>query len=543
MSLSKETTEKIITLLTESLELERKGKKGYTNTKIAHDVLSNARAESSVRRIKKRWLEEGSYRGYTGEKPLAAGTTSQPTSKRGFFTGKRYVFTSAQNNTFVHEGFLASLHTYCSYNDAELVVSSFQYNKNGFQKGACGEVWYDSRIKEFLCDRPMQVAEGLVYCGELSIIPTAVTPLSGLYNYTGADSAIVPHAKLQLESVPSPKWDTPKIMYTTGCVTQMNYVQMKSGQKAEWTHSFSALVVEIDEDGDWFVRQLAAKSDTGEFYDLGKYYAPSGVVTTGHTLEAINYGDIHAAGLDETVADISWKDEESILDVLKPKYQFLSDVFDHRNKNHHNIGDHHFLFKMFNNKTESVLDEIKLTAEVIKSTIRPFSKTVVVESNHNLALTKWLKEQDYRKDPVNALFFLEMQTEVYKAIVRGEELPVFDYACNNYVGGMEDVLFLKEDESMRVAGNIEMGQHGHLGTSGARPSIQSYLKLGIKHNLGHVHGAAIRDGVYYAGMSGKLNQGYNKGASCWNQSHIVTYANGKRAIITLKNGKWRGNYN
>lgn len=539
MALSDEATLKIIDLLTESLELKKKGKKGYTKTKIAHDVLSNAKAESTVRRIERSILDKGNYRGMVGKgKPLASGSVNPPKSKRGLFTGKRYVFTSAQNNTLVHEDFLSSLQNYCEHNNAELVVSSFHYNKNGF-KSIEEDEWYDSRIKTLLCDEPMQITKGLVFCGEFNINPTAVTPLSGLYNYTGNESGIFPHAKMQVESIPTPKHDDPKLLYTTGCITQLNYVQKKSGSKAEWHHVFGALIVEIDEDGDWFVRQLSAKSDTGCFYDLDKHYSPQGV-TEGHRIEALNYGDIHASGLDETVAGISWRNQDSILDNLKPKYQFLHDVHSHDSRNHHNIKDPHFMFKMFNNKTEDVKEEVILTANVIKETLRPFSQTVVVESNHNLALTKWLKEQDYRKDPVNAVFFLEMQTAMYKAIQQGKSLQVFQYACDKYAGGVEDVIFLKEDESFRVLGEVECGSHGHLGNNGSRGSMQTYLKLGIKHNLGHVHGASMRDGVCYAGMSGKLDQGYNKGGSGWNQSHVITYSNGKRSIITLKNGKWRG---
>jgi hypothetical protein len=34
--------------------------------------------------------------------------------------------------------------------------------------------------------------------------------------------------------------------------------------------------------------------------------------------------------------------------------------------------------------------------------------------------------------------------------------------------------------------------------------------------------------------------GYNKGPSSWSHSHVITYPNGKRSIITLqKNGNWR----
>ena len=84
--------------------------------------------------------------------------------------------------------------------------------------------------------------------------------MSGLYNYTGDQSAIIPHAKLELESVPTHKEDETKLMYTTGAVTMRNYIQQKAGQKAEWHHAYSALVVEVDDDGDWFVRQINAES-------------------------------------------------------------------------------------------------------------------------------------------------------------------------------------------------------------------------------------------------------------------------------------------
>ena len=55
----------------------------------------------------------------------------------------------------------------------------------------------------------------------------------------------------------------------------------------------------------------------------------------------------------------------------------------------------------------------------------------------------------------------------------------------------------------------------------------------------HTHQAGIYDGVYTAVTSSVLDLGYNRGPSSWSHSHIVTYANGKRAIITIWNGKWR----
>jgi hypothetical protein len=48
------------------------------------------------------------------------------------------------------------------------------------------------------------------------------------------------------------------------------------------------------------------------------------------------------------------------------------------------------------------------------------------------------------------------------------------------------------------------------------------------------------DGAYGAGVTGKLDMKYNKGPSSWSHSHIVTYPNGMRAIVTMWDGRWRG---
>jgi hypothetical protein len=331
-------------------------------------------------------------------------------------------------------------------------------------------------------------------------------------------------------------------MYTTGTVTQRNYVQMKAGQKAAHHHSFSALVVEVDSDGDWYIRQLVAESDTGCFFDLEFYYTPEGLGYEGEPccVEAINWGDIHVAKLDQEVAETSWRKEDCIMEILAPQHVFLHDVMDHQNRNHHNIKDPYFRFKMFHNRTESVEDEVYKTASVIQEMVNKGANVIITESNHDLALSRWLKEQDYKQDPVNAIFFLNLQLATYLALKEGRDFSVFEYACKMLNSELEHVRFLRTDESYLICGDIECGAHGHNGNNGARGGIPAFQKQGIRVNIGHSHSANIKDGVYQAGVSGSLDMGYNIGGSSWSHSHIITYANGKRTIITLKNGKWRG---
>lgn len=472
-------------------------------------------------------------------KPLAGGTMLSPDEKRERLTGQKFIFTSAQNNTFIIKPFLKALEVYAETHQAKLQVSTFTYNKNGYhklEKDSEG-VWYDKALEPYINNASCTIADDLLFCGELNILPTATDPLSGLHNYSNSASAIIPHTKLRAKSMPVSRGKDPRILYTTGAITQRNYIQQKAGQKAEHHHSASALIVEINHNGDWFVRQLCYDKKLRGFYDFDMFYSANGVKACD-PVKTISFGDIHAAKLSQMVADVSWRKPGNILDELKPDHVFLHDVHDQQARNHHNVKDPHFMFAMHVNGSESVVGEVELTVKTIREMMRPWCETVIVESNHDLALERWLKEQDYRKDPVNAMFFLELQLAKYNSIVQHDSaFSTFEHACK--MNGLEGVTFLREDEEFIVAG-INHGNHGHLGNNGGRGSVKAYADRGTKETIGHGHGFEIMDGVWRNGVSGELYMGYNSGGSSWNHTHTIAYDNGKRAAITIKNGEWRG---
>lgn len=478
------------------------------------------------------------------KKPVADGNLYDHHHKMKTFKEKRFILTSAQNNTFVHDKFLKSLETMAERYYARILVGTYSYNVDGFQNLSKGEGdWFDPKIVPYIVDEPVKLAKGLLWCGELNILPTAVNPLSGFHSYTKDCSGILPHAKIQMESLPVFKGQYPKFLYTTGSVTKRNYIQKKAGQKASFHHIFGALFVEIDNDGDWYVRQLIGDTDTGEFYDLDTAYGPNGY-DTDLTVEAINWGDIHAEKYDHEVAVASYGDVgDSMLNVLKPSYQFVHDVLDFEARNHHNINDPYFRFKSYIQNKDSVEKNIQDVIDILKMMNRDFSITTVVESNHDLALQKWLKTADYKTDPTNALFFLKCQLRSYQAMNEGDDnFSILEWLVEQDEYLKDEVQFLRTDESCVIAGynGIECGQHGHNGISGTRGSIGAYQKIGLRANIGHSHSAGIKDGVYQAGVTGDISKfDYAKGPSTWSNSHIVTYRNSKRTIITIKNGKWR----
>jgi hypothetical protein len=387
-----------------------------------------------------------------------------------------------------------------------------------------------------------RLAPGLVWCGEVQILPTAKRPLSGFESYTGRDSCILPHAKFAMASVASGKHEAAKLIYTTGTVTLRNYVQKKAGQLAQFHHGYGAVLVEVDHEGSWFVRQLNADSG-GTIHDLDLKVS-GGRVTGGHRVEAVSWGDAHARRADPTVRALAWGDG-GMLESLRPKHQFFHDLLDFRSRNHHEIdsGRKRFERVIEGRAEDDVAAELREAAAELDFRSRPWCKSVVVASNHDQALLRWLDTADYRLDPVNAYTFLGLQYAVYTAIKYGQKaFDVFEYAMRG-AGAPKNARFLREDESYIICrdagGGIECGMHGHLGPNGARGSANAFARMGRKAIVGHTHSAGIVDGVYTAGTSSDLDLGYNRGPSSWTHSHVVVYANGKRAIITMWRGKWR----
>lgn len=471
---------------------------------------------------------------------------------------RRYIFTCAQSNTLIHEPLWNNLTALAAHYGASIHVSTFTYDlgsygvssvKRGKAKAEPEEPWYDDRIKPYISDDSALVAPGLIWCGEMNILPTAVRPLSGLESYTGRKSGIFPHVKIAMESIPSGKFEGTKFNYTTGTVTTRNYIQKKAGQKAEFHHGYGALLVEVDSDGNWWSRQLNGDSE-GTLYDLD-VRAKDGEVTTGHRVKAIQWGDIHRRLLSMEMIKLLWGsmpegyDPDNMINQLRPEYQFMEDVLDFRPRNHHDMKNFHRMYKKFVQGEDDVFAELLQTAHFLKLESNfDWCKTIVVRSNHDAAFDRWLREADYKEDLKNARFFLKSQLAFLDAIHAGDDkfLPL-EWACRELGVPSDNVQFLRQDESFIICpdanGGIECGHHGDKGANGAKGSLSGFAKTGRKVNIGDKHSAGIQDGAYLAGVAGDMDHGYNEGMSSWSNSHIVTYQNGKRCIVTVWKGKWR----
>lgn len=472
----------------------------------------------------------------------------------------RFLFSSVQNNTVLFEAFWKNLLVLKAHYDAQLCISRFAYIKSGL--GSRGDkrdwmhggnnkveqhkyfdakmLWWDERTEPFWIDDRYDIAPGLVFCGELNILPTKQRPLSGYEVYTGRKSGIFPHVKIAMESIATVNSIEPtKFNYTTGTVTMRNYIQRDAGLKAEFHHCYGALLVEVNQDGEWWCRQINADSE-GTIYDKD-LRVKKGKLTTGHRVEAITMGDIHEQNIDKEAYEATWG-VGGMVDVLRPKHQFIHDLIDFESRSHHGIKSPHNMYLLHRSGRESVYHEMMGSAVFLAETYRPWCQTHVVDSNHDRHPERWLEEQNALHDPVNASYWLELQSLVYGYMnEHGKKPNLLELALTNIDSELEHRIdFIPENGSFIIchdrSGGIECGMHGDRAPNGARGNIRAFARMGRKANVGHSHTAGIYDGVYQTGTKSKLKLSYNNGPSSWSHTDIVTYANGKRALYTI----WRG---
>jgi len=454
---------------------------------------------------------------------------------------ERYILTSAQNNVKVHEGFLRNLKALSKYLAAEIMVSYSVYDKAGYRGLQGGgdrtrpkrEVWWDKAVSPYTVNTRVRLAKRLAFCGELDILATAANPLSGLDAYCGRSSLIIPHNRFAFRCVESRPTQMPKEMHTTGSVTVSSFIQRKTGQLAHFHHVLGALLVEVTAEGYFHVHHLNAEDD-GSFYWLDKRVQDGKVRKSKHFIEGLVLGDIHHEKIDDEQNDIAF----DLVKHFKPKHVMVHDIIDFTSRNHHNIKD-----PLFRVRKQGVLVEAEMRATRKWLTklckINPdHTQVAIVKSNHDTALTTWIKTTDWKDDPDNARFYLDL---AYHMVTAAEDAMPFDplkYVLRDPDRPRFVARFLRLDESYEVAG-VECGMHGHIGPSGTRGMPAGYSRLGFKTFTAHTHTPSIVGGCYTVGVTGSLKMGYNVGPSKWMHCHGIIYPNGKRAFIFVKNKRWR----
>lgn len=452
---------------------------------------------------------------------------------------QRFIITSAQNATPVHEGFWEAMQAYCDLNDAELVVIPIRY-KNPTSR------WPDSQRNEeywlidddILYNQRKQLNKNLVLMADVKTRPTAESPLTGFEGITQDKSGIFGHSKIQLRTIPTPQSEMPKILTTTGSCTVKNYTDSKAGKKGEFHHVIGATIVDIE--GDKFhMRQVNALQD-GSFIDLNYEYLPTGRSRKAEPALGLIMGDTHQRFTDPNVLSATFG-KGGIAEVLSPKVLVWHDLLDGYSANPHHQGNPFIEIAKRKANMHIVEDEVKETVAFLQK----YSKgreSVVVASNHDAFFRRWIMNTDWRRDSDNASFYLEtaklMVDSAHMEPWGASYIDPFTYWVNKLKTAKDNITCLKPDAKFMV-GPYACGSHGDRGPHGTRGTIKNLSRLGVRVISGHGHAPGLEEGHTRVGTSTYLHLEYTGGPSAWLNTHAVVYANGKRSLINIINGKWR----
>ena len=444
----------------------------------------------------------------------------------------RFIITWAQNNTPVHSKFFDNIKAYAEFLNADIHVIAGRYKNPTSVFTDREEDFWVEEVAPYLDANRHNIHKYLSVMSDIKIQPTAVNPMSGLEGMSGINSCIFGSPKVQMEMIPVLEGNKPKMMLTTGSVTLMNYTDSKSGKKGEFHHVFGFAVVEIKDKDTFFVRQVTADDKTGSFTDLF-YRVENSVVNRINKISAAILGDIHYGSHDTEVMERTFE----LLDKLIPEHVILHDVFDGYSISHHEMKDPFIQYAKEINGTNSLENEVNNMLDGLKP-FEKFDNVVIVRSNHDDFLDRWLKNEDWKKQPTtkNSMVYMNYSAMLLKQYaedshnVKGVIPELINQRYPNFIT-------LGRRASYRVK-NWELGQHGDIGSNGSRGSLLQFRKLNTKLVVGHYHSPGRKDGALAVGTSTKLRVNYNHGPSSWLQSHVIIHEDGKAQHINFINGEF-----
>ena len=441
-----------------------------------------------------------------------------------------FIVTSAQNATARHGEFWETLEGIARHRNAELLVVPLRYKNptSVFTDKQESDEWWDADVTPYLWNRRLDLGPNLVLLGDWKIQPTASDPLTGADAVTGPLSGIVGHTKVALRSIASTAGTDAKLMLSTGTCTVANYTDSRAGKLGEFHHSLAAVIVEVDGDVH-HIRQLSWDQDGQCVVDLDMLYRPDGTVEKAPRPLALVMGDTHVGEVDPGVEEATFG-AGGIVESLKPHNLVWHDLFDGYSVNPH-VTSPFEKVRRFKGGRSDVLREVGNAVGYVVAMTPTDTQSVVVSSNHGEFLRRWMNSHDWRNDPENAEYYLELAL----AMVKDPAADPLELAF----GWRSGVRVLRDNQSFILA-DVELAMHGHVGPNGSRGSAKNLRRTALKSIIGHSHSPTITEGCWQTGTSSKLRLGYNNGPSSWMHAHVLLHASGKRQMLFIHDKGWRG---
>lgn len=437
----------------------------------------------------------------------------------------RFLVTTAVAGCEIDDLFLSAMETYCEKNDAAILVLIAADPAAAVSPKGLGYI--DKRLQKHHIISKDTALNRNVGLSTIKLSAKMIDPTTGLNRIGQRDgSTLYASPKQRLKLTPTSNFKIPHALMGTGAVTLPNYrsqryMSQRTATIAEYDHVMGAIVVEVVDSRLFHFRQIQAETG-GAFIDLGTSYSPDGT-TEFVGAAALTPGDLHVGYTDPDVERAIYE----VGKVVKPEYVLLHDFFTGASVDHHLEGRFIDRAKEFGPSLDGEVSQLAQKARELSE----IGKLVVIKSNHDLWLDRYLQEFRFRDDPQNLRYALGLAAMLYDGYD-----PLAAEVDRLAPGAVHR--WLKRDDDFIVAG-IQHGAHGDKGPNGARGSLAAMERAYGKSVTGHSHTPEILRGAWVVGTSTPLRMHYTAGPSSWLQSMIITYRNGSRQLINVLEGEWR----
>lgn len=440
------------------------------------------------------------------------------------------LITSAQNKTIVNTSFLSTIEIYKGFLESmgkkvSIVVIPLKYRNPTTLNESSNDIdedWWDTHIEKYMYFNKIYFNDVLI-SADSRIVPTAKMPLEGFESLASSNNLVLGHPRIHYKVLPRFKHQNIRTMNTTGSCTLKQYSKSKAGDVAFIHHSYGFTIIEKKEDGVCYKPRCVKANSDGSFTDL-IYYVDKNGVKTVKSSKGMIIGDIHHAQVD----DDKMRETKEIIQQINPKDIILHDVFDGYSLNPHVEKDFFFKKKRIKDGAYLVRNEVDNTISFIdsfKNMLPVSSNLILVQSNHDDFIDRWINNYDWKKDLHNSETYLE-----YAAIQQNADLTKYGNIFG-YLVSEHGIKYITNSESYFI-GEYQVGHHGDNGINGAKGSTESFKRLNQKMVHGHSHSPKIIDGVTCVGVSCKIWQYYNsKGLSSWCHADAIIHDSGKVQLI------------
>jgi len=436
---------------------------------------------------------------------------------------RRYLLASAVGGQALHHAFFATAQAYCKHRQAQLVILPMRgVSKTNQMYPRELQQFANHFVSDYVLNSNLKALDLMLY-------PQQQQPLLGLDRLGQKDrSLIVAHPKQHMRTTPVSNLATPHLLLSTGAITVAdNYARTRAGMLAEQDHVVGGLIVEVEDNVLFHVRQIQA-DESGGFNDLETYYVEN--TRKPAVVEALVIGDYHV-GSEDPMAVLAWQE---LAALVKPRRIAFHDFADQLSTNHHL--EHNVVARLSRpEKFRSIETEIEAVQSTLELWRRKFPKPefLMVASNHNEFLDRHILALKHFKEDHN----LRIGNRMLEAMFSGHSNPI-EWFLKERGFKDEKTTWLRRDQDYKVCG-IQLASHGDKGPNGSRGGVQSLRNIGPAI-CGHFHSPQILSPLWVVGTTTRLNLDYTKGhASSWLHSSCLLYANGQRSMINAIQGAFR----